>query len=132
MKTMKILVAVAVLSLIAGLNAKAQGFPWFDATNRVIVASVTNGQAIGLYAPEIRLRAVGSADTFTNSITIRTPYYLNEYILLSNAHDATNSILLTDAKTTLNLGADVVLEPGECILLKCTATNACQAVSIRN
>jgi hypothetical protein len=131
-KTIQFSIFIAIIVAAASM-ASAQGYPTFLTENKVIVATVTNGQAIGLNAPEMRLAPASEwAPSGTVTLAVSRPYPIDAYVLLSNDHAATNKLLLIDSTTVLNLGGDVVLDAGESILLKPEGTNTCRAVSIRN
>lgn len=128
-KKMKKIIAVSLMVLIAlaSFNVQAETF---NEQNVVVSATVTNGQTIKLSAPEMRLTPVGEADGASCTLVVGRPYTLDGLILISVDHAATNSITLTDATTTLNLGgANRVVKPGQSILLKAVGTNACNMVA---
>lgn len=75
-------------------------------TNGELVVSVTNGSVLGLTAENIVLVPYGLANTYTNTITIRTPYQTlgNRFIRVSSG--ATNAVKIAANAPALALGTD--------------------------
>lgn len=126
----KFLSLVMVVVFAMSVSGYGQGYPTFSQEGKVVTASVTNGQTIVLSAPEMRLTPYGETDGSTCTLTVSPNYHVDGLILITVDHAATNSITLTDATTTLNLGgANRVIKPGQSILLKPVATNKCNMVA---
>lgn len=96
--------------------------------------NVTNGQAITLSATNavIKLTGISQADTYTNTITIATPYPVGYDILICVASGSTNLVLIADSTTALALGSDAVLGPTDTLRIFTVATNEAVKISTSN
>ena len=125
MKTMKKLMAVLAVALVCAAPVLADSYGTLGGstylggvwTNTELVVGVTNGAVIGLTAENIVLVPYGLANTYTNTITVRTPYQRlgNTYLRVSTT--ATNAVKIAHAAATLNLGADWVGAAGAAMQL---------------
>ena len=117
---------VASLPFLAGIALAQDYTPMSRAGYPQTAQSVTNGQAVTLYAGINVLTSHGLADTFTNTITLANVAVSNVAYWLVNADASTNTVAL--AKTGNWKTAAVVLSAGEAVYFISTATNALRAV----
>lgn len=136
-KLSKILVGLTAV-LVLGVRAMAQddlltntnyatapgwhiAYPPFVAPTEVAV-TVEDGDVLALVNERTVLTASGSANGYTNTITLAQPYRVAGQFYIRIDPASSNVVKIADAATVV-LGADVVLSDNDTLVLDVIATN---------
>lgn len=126
---MKHIAAILALASIAGIALAADLTPASKETLLVQTAqAVTNGQAVTIGSGLTVLTTAGSADTYTNTITLAAPLQAGKFAILKVAASQSNLVGIADSGTVV-LSAAAALGSDDTLTLVSVSTGVWAQVS---